>query len=44
MRAALVDAMLHPRSSPDEARFGVAASITSYLQIVCSVCNIAFIE
>ena len=33
-------AVLQPRSRPDEARFGVAASITSTLLIVCGARNI----
>ena len=34
-------AVLERRLSPDEARFGVAASTTSYPLILCSACNIA---
>ena len=33
--------VLQRRISPDEARFGVAASTTSTLLIVCGACNIA---
>ena len=32
-------AVLQRRIIPDEARFGVAASITSYLLVVCGGCN-----
>ena len=34
--------VVQPRFRPDEARFGVAASITSTLHIVCGARNIAF--
>ena len=37
----LMEAVLQRRISPDEARFGVAASSTSTLLIVCGACNIA---
>ena len=37
-----MDEVLKPRPCPDDASFGVAASTTSYLLVVCGGCNIAF--
>ena len=43
LSSSMVEVLQH-RLSPDDARFGVASSTTSYLLVVCGGCNIAFRE